>query len=105
MTDAFFLDPETKVKALYYSLFTLGLFWQQTHGNCVEGVEVGLEAGVDMTTTEEGVIMVSLGSSSTSLDWSGSKVGAVRVSKASSLAHFPTAEKTGEKYSSILKSV
>ena len=105
MTDAFFLDPETKV--YYESLFTLGLFWQQTHGNCVEGVEVvvaGLEAGVDMTTTEEGVIMVSLGSSSTSLDWSGSKVGAVRVSKASSLAHFPTTEKTGKKYS-ILKSV
>ena len=80
-------------------LFTLGLFWQQTHGNCVEGVlVVGLEAGVDMTTTEEGVIMVSLGSSSGSLG-SGSKVGAVRVSRpaTSNLALFPTSEKKKQK--------
>ena len=62
---------------------------KQTHGNFVEGVlvVVGLEAGVDMTTTEEGVIMVSLGSCSSRL---GSKVGAVSVSMASNLAHFPS---------------
>ena len=59
---------------------------------------VGLEAGVDMTTTEEGVIMVSLGSSSGSLG-SGSKVGAVRVSSlaTSNLALFPTSEKNRHK--------
>ena len=60
-------------------------------------VVVGLEAGVDMTTTEEGVIMVSLGSCSSRL---GSKVGAVRVSMASNLAHFPS---SGNKHNKCTK--
>ena len=64
---------------------------------------VGLEAGVDMTTTEEGVIMVSFGSSSGSLG-SGSKVGAVRVSRpaTSNLALFPTSEKKETKNVTLL---